>query len=160
MFHAVTDSNAVRTEVFNLLKTHKFDVDITLLQKQKAEPQTHWDEAEFYRYAWYYHAKYLLPKVFAKSKGIFICAAALETRKGKAAFRNAFHQVVEQTAIHSDFVLDFPFAVADPCLQIADYFAWAVQRRWEHGKEDFYQHAQPFIRSEFDLWKNGPTLYY
>jgi hypothetical protein len=91
---------------------------------------------------------------------MFMFAAALETKKGKAAFQNAFHQVVEQTAIHSNFVLDFQFSVADPCLQIADYFAWAVQRRWESNKIDFYRHVKPFIRSEFDLWRRGTTLYY
>src|SRR4051812_39013564 len=45
MFHATTDSNVVRTEVFSLLKTFDFDVDSTLLDKPKAEPQTRIDEA-------------------------------------------------------------------------------------------------------------------
>jgi hypothetical protein len=159
-FHATSDSNEVRTEVFNLLKTFKFDIDATLLDKPKAEPQTRPDEATFYKYTWYYHAKFLSKKVFPKSNDIYLCAAALETRVGRASFRSAFHEVFAQTAPHPNFVLDFPFAVSDPCLQIADYCAWAIGRKWNRGRTDYYEHIQKFIRSEFDLWRNGTTTYY
>ncbi len=70
MFHAVTDTNVIRTEVFNLIAGFKLDIDATLLDKPKAEPQTRPDEATFYRYAWFYHAKYLTKKVFPKKNGI------------------------------------------------------------------------------------------
>jgi hypothetical protein len=79
-FHATSDSNEVRTEVFNILKDFECDIDATILDKPKAEPQTRRNEATFYKYAWYYHAKYLNKKVFSKSNDIYMCAAALETR--------------------------------------------------------------------------------
>ena len=64
MFHAVSDNNNVRGEVFDLLKTFKFDVHCTLLDKPKAYPRTRTDEATFYKFAWYYHGKYLAQNVF------------------------------------------------------------------------------------------------
>lgn len=56
--------------------------------------------------------------------------------------------------------MDFPFAVADPCIQVADYCAWAVQRKLERQKTDFYKHVEPFVTSEFDLWRFGKKVYY
>ena len=106
-------------------------------QAHSGDLHTRRDEATFYKYAWFYHAKFLTRKIFPKSKDIFISAAALETNKGKAAFKAAFHEAIEQTAGHDGFVMDFPFAVADPCIQVADYCSWAIQRRWERGKDDF-----------------------
>ena len=78
----------------------------------------------------------------------------------EASFRSAFNDVFDQTAPHPNFVLDFPLAMADPCLQIADYCAWAIGRKWNNGKNDFYNHIAGHIRSEFDLWKNGTKTHY
>lgn len=160
MFHATSDNNLVRGEVFELLKGFKFEVHCTLLDKPKAYPRTRIDEATFYKYAWYYHGKYLAKNVFHKMPEIYMSAAALETKKGKAAFRAAFNEVFEQVRPHENFTLDFPMAASDPCLQAADYCAWAICRKWEHGKEDFFAHIQGFVRSEFDLWKHGKVLQY
>jgi hypothetical protein len=160
MFHASSDTNVIRSEVFKLISGFKLEIDSTILDKPKAEPQTRPDEATFYRCAWFYHAKYLTTKIFPKSSDIYISAAALETNKGKAAFKAAFHEAVSQTASHDGFVMDFPFAVADPCIQVADYCSWAIQRKWERQKEDFYKHIQPFVKSEFDLWRRGTKTYY
>lgn len=160
MFHATADNNKVRGELFDLLKTFKFEVHCTLLDKPKAYPRTRTDEATFYKYAWYYHGKYLAGNVFNKMPEVYMSAAALETRKGKAAFRAAFNEVFEQVAPHPNFTLDFPFAISDPCLQVADYCAWAICRKWEHGKIDFFEHIKDKVKSEFDLWKFGGTLHY
>ena len=159
-FHASSDTNTVRTEVFSLLANHQFDVDVTLLEKSKASPRERESEAIFYKYAWYFHAKFLAKEFFGKADEVYISAAALETRVGKATFRAAFEEVIQQTALHSNFVIDFPMSIADPCLQIADYFAWAVQRRWELQNTDFYQYAEKHIRSEFDLLRRRDTHYY
>ena len=50
MFHAASDNNLVRGEVFELLKGFTFDVHCTLLDKPKAYPRTKVDEATFYKY--------------------------------------------------------------------------------------------------------------
>jgi Protein of unknown function (DUF3800) len=160
MFHASSDNNSVRGEVFDLLRTFVFDIHCTLLDKPKAYPSTKTDEATFYKYAWYYHGKYLAKNVFHKMPEVYMSAAALETKKGKAAFRAAFNEVFEQVAPHPNFTLDFPFAISDPCLQVADYCAWAIGRKWEQGKTDFFEHIKDKVRSAFDLWKFGNMLHY
>lgn len=61
-FHATNDDQAVRDEVFKVLSGHPFQLDVTLLEKSKAQPQTRTDDATFYKYAWYYHLKKLVDR--------------------------------------------------------------------------------------------------
>ena len=45
-------------------------------------------------------------------------------------------------------------------LQIADYCTWAIYRKWNSGDVRSYQHIQPAVRSEFDIFRTGTRLYY
>jgi hypothetical protein len=160
MFHAVSDPWPIRNEVYNLLRQHDFRVDATILEKIKARPDTRRDEATFYQYAWYYHAKYVIPHPVNTGHDLLITAAALETKAGKAAFKHAFNNVIQQTTRGTNWATDFPRAAADPCLQAADYCAWAIQRVRELEKADAYNLVGDKIRSEFDLWRMGLVRYY
>ena len=76
-FHAASDYNAVRSEVFELLKTFEFDIDATILDKPKAGPQTRPNEATFYKYARYYHAKIFEQKSISKiEQYLHVCCGA------------------------------------------------------------------------------------
>jgi hypothetical protein len=46
-------------------------------------------------------------------------------------------------------------AAADPCVQIADYCAWAIQRKWERADERSYRLIAGKIDHEYDLWARG-----
>jgi hypothetical protein len=159
-FHATSDRQWVRDEVFNLLGRHEFQVDATILEKSKAQPQTRTSDATFYQYAWYYHAKHYLPKNFRHGDTALISAAALETKSGKAAFKNAFNNAIQQTGGHLEIVTAFPLSAHDPCLQAADYCAWALQRKWEYGDDRSYKLIEGKINSEYDLWKWGSIEFY
>jgi hypothetical protein len=152
-FHATSDGWPIRREVFDTLARFPFDIDVTVLAKPKARHRTRTNEATFYKYAWYFHAKYLFKRVFPNHRDILISAAALETKRGKAAFKNAFNEAVQQLAMHPHFAIDFPPSISDPCLQAADYCAWALQRKWEFNDRSMYDRIAPKIRSEFDLWR-------
>lgn len=160
MLHCTTDPQRVRDEVFAILQRHKFSIDSTVLEKRKAQPQVRTDQPTFYRYAWYYHARHLLPKRFKVADDVLISAAALDTAKGKAAFKNAFNEVIQQTGKHLAHSTAFHFAKTDPCLQAADYCAWAIQRKWERDDRRSYDLVSDKITSEFDLWRFGSTTYY
>ncbi|OHC69590.1 MAG: hypothetical protein A3H93_02840 [Rhodocyclales bacterium RIFCSPLOWO2_02_FULL_63_24] len=45
-------------------------------------------------------------------------------------------------------------------LQIADYCNWAVFRKWQKGEVEFYDLIKPALKSEFDIFRTGTTLYY
>ena len=159
-FHCTTDKQKVRDEVFGVLHSHNFEIDSTILEKAKALPRTRPDEPTFYKYAWYYHAKDLLPRRFKAGDNVLISAAALDTAKGKAAFRNAFNDVIQQTGKHLEHSTVFHLAKTDPCLQVADYCTWAIQRKWEKGDSRSFDLIVDKVSSEFELWRFGKTLHY
>jgi hypothetical protein len=160
-FHATDDSHDVRMAVFNELATHDIRVDTVILDKPKAQPQTHYSESQFYKYAWFYHFKYVAPRLgLATSDELFVVGAAIETKKKRLAFHRAIQDVVAQVAPVSAVNTAFWPAVGEPCLQVADYCAWAMQRKWERGDDTWYQMIKPKVRSEFDLWRAGRTTYY
>ena len=45
-------------------------------------------------------------------------------------------------------------------LQIADYFNWAIFRKWEHGDATSHAIIESKIRSEFDIFRSGVRYYY
>jgi hypothetical protein len=130
-------------------------------KKAKRDPAVRADESTFYQYAWYYHAKFIIPLAINKGHDLLVTAAALEMKKGKAAFKLAFNNVVQQTAPNTKWAADFPMSASDPCLQAADYCAWAIQRKWEMNDpavRDKYLGAK--IATEFDLWRSGTHHWY
>jgi hypothetical protein len=48
----------------------------------------------------------------------------------------------------------------DPMLWVADYCAWAIQRKWETGDTRSHKLIEEKISTEFDLWSVGQTHYY
>lgn len=159
-FHATADRQVVRDEVFNVLRQHDFRVDATILEKSKAQPQIRTDEPTFYKYAWFYHLRHVGPKIAASGHELAITAAAIKTNRGKAHFKSAVNDVAQQVMRNTSWSVAFPPAAADPCLQVADYCAWAIQRKWERGDDRSYRLISDKVQTEFDLWASGPIHYY
>lgn len=159
-FHATEDVNSVRAEVYDFLRRFDFRVDVTLLEKSKAQPQTRSSPEVFYKYAWYYHFKHNAPAILAGRTEVSITAASLGTKKGQAVYTAAVNNVLQQVIQRQQWATFFPRSIAEPCLQIADYCAWAIQRKWERGDDKWYKLIEDKIASEYDLWKRGSIHYY
>ena len=159
-FHATTDKQVIRDQVYDLLAKEDFRVDATILEKAKAQPQTRVHKGTFYQYAWFYHLKGVGPTLLRDKTELLVSAAAIGTKKGQAIFTNAVNKVVQQTIQRQQWRTCFPPAAADPCLQIADYCAWALQRKWERGDERSYDLIKKKIATEYDLWRRGTVHYY
>ena len=68
---------------------------------------------------------------------------------------------MRQTVNPKAWAATFCLAATDPCVQIADYCAWAIQRKWEHKKDErSYDLIKDRITYEFDLWAHGTQHYY
>lgn len=159
VFHASEDPQAVRDEVFELLRQSSFRVDATILEKRKAQPQLR-SERPLYKMAWFLHFKYVAPRVATRSDRLFVVAASLGTKKKKSAFHVAVDDVVHQVApCHSYRVAFWPME-SDPCLQVADYCTWAIQRKWERQDTRSYDLIKSKVRSEKDIWRIGTKYYY
>jgi len=154
-FHAATDRQAVRDRVFEMLSAHEFRIDATILEKCKTYPKYHHDPVAFYQLAWHLHWKYIAPRVLSPRHHPLVVAGTLTTQKKKAAYEAAIASVVRQVSgLSTVKVLAWP-DVADPGIQVADYCAWAIQRKWERQDTRSYVHIEPKIGSEFPVFDVG-----
>jgi hypothetical protein len=158
--HCTSDKQLVRDEMFALIQKHQFRVDATIVEKRKTLPRLRPTEVRFYQHAWYFHFKHVGPKIFSPKDEAHICAASTGTHKKKAAFKAAVHDVCGQAIAHLDWQLAFWEAATDPCLLVADYCCWAIQRKWEAKDERSYALIAKNIATEFDLWRWGTTYHY
>jgi hypothetical protein len=159
VFHATEDPQAIRDEVFDLLKRSDFRVDATILEKRKAQPHLQ-SERALYKMAWYLHFKYVAPRVARRDDRLFVVAASLGTKKKRSAFHQAVDDVVHQVSPCRSHRVAFWSMESDPCLQVADYCTWAIQRKWERDDSRSYDLIRDKIRSEKDIWRSGHTHYY
>lgn len=159
VFHATTDDQAVRNHVFSLLAQAGFRVDATILEKPKALPRLQ-NEAGFYQMAWYLHFKYVAPRIVAAGDRLLVTAASLGTKRQRGIFHSAVSSVVFQVSPALQHRVAFWPYQSDPCLQVADYCTWAIQRKWEGGDTRSHALIANKIASEFDVWQVGTTYYY
>jgi hypothetical protein len=159
-FHATEDKQAVRDRVFALLTGQAFRLDVTLLEKSKARPSIRVTEQRFYQMAWYLHMKYVAPRAIAQGDQVMVVGASLGTKKQRAGFRAAVQDVSHQVVPAATLRVASWAAASEPCLQVADYCAWAVQRKWEGGDDRSYRLIAGKIASEFAPFAVGTEQYY
>ena len=159
-FRASTEQQAIRDRVFVVLEPHNFRVDATILEKRKAQAQIRPSHIDFYHYAWWVHMKYVAPRIANTDDELLVIAASLGTQRELESFQRGVRDVMERVSPSiATTTAQWP-ANADTGLQIADYCAWAIQRKWESGDARSYDLIRDKIRSEFDAFGTGSTYYY
>ena len=158
-FHATEDAQAVRDQVFGVLVDHDFRIDTTILEKRKTEPRLAGDEERFYKIAWFLHFKYVAPRITSASTELLVIAAQIGTKKRRKTMRLAIEDVVDQFTGCKWEVAFWP-AKSDPCLQVADYCCWAIQRKYEQSDARSYNLIKDKIKSEFQPYDVGTKTYY
>ena len=158
-FHATVDKQPVRDEVFNLITKHDFSVQATIMEKSKAQTQVRTSRARFYQYGWLYHFRHGTQSLLNGMPELMVTTASIGTKKERASFASAVKDAMRQTT-NANYRTDFCPASADPCLQVADYCAWALQRKWERNDLRSYNLINDRITYEYDLWSHGDKYYY
>lgn len=159
VFHATEDPQAVRDEVFGALRQSDLRIDATILEKSKAQLHLR-SEAALYKMAWFLHFKHVAPQVAGPTDRLFVAASRLGTKKKRGGFHSAVDDVVSQVSPCASHRVAFWPTESDPCLQVADYCTWAIQRKWERGDSRSYDLIEDKVESEFDAWAIGPSHYY
>ena len=160
-FHATDDRRAVRSRVFTILGNHHFRVDATIFEKRKARPEIRPTRESFYGFAWYYHLSGLVPALSSDNNELLIVAAS--TNK---AMHHEFHSAVATiaAAVAPASIINSSVwsAASSPMIQVADYCAWAIKRKWETTPSDtnHYNLIRDKVASEFDLFQSGTATYY
>jgi hypothetical protein len=159
-FHATEELQSVRDRVFAQLASHEFTIDCTILEKRKAVPRLTSDDLQFYRTAWFLHFKHLAPLITRSGDQLLVMGASLGTRKKRQSFHNAIEAVVQQVAHGVDFRTVSWAGASDPCLWVADYCCWAIQRKWERDDDRSYALIRSKLRTEFDVFRFGNKTHY
>lgn len=159
-FHATEDPEIIRQRVYALLAGLKLNADVTIFEKSKAHPNKYHTQEGFYKFAWYFHFKHVARNRIVPGEDVLIQAASIGTKKGRILFRNALNDVVQQVLPTSKWQTTFWSSSSDPCLQMADYIAWAVQRKYERSDNRHYALIAHHIRSEFDIFQDSKTHYF
>lgn len=159
-FHATTDSERVREAMFGLIERSRFRIDATILEKSKTQEKLRPTDTRFYQHAWLYHFRYVGQHVAPRNSKLFIHAASIGVRKKRRAFLAAINDVAQQVLQNVECKCSFWSSSSDPCLQVADYCAWAIQKAWESGDTRRRDQIAHNIRSEYDLFSRGNTHYY
>ena len=159
-FHATTDKQSVRDAVYETIMKHDFSIQATIMEKTKAQPQTRETKPKFYQYAYFFHFKHGVSGILGDAAQTLVTTASLGTRKERSAFQGAVNDVMRQTNRKREWRTDFMPCHADPCLQVADYCAWAIQRKWERGDSRSYDIIANRISYEYDLWQKGQKHHY
>ena len=158
-FHATEDSQQVRDRVFQVLHNHEFRIDATILDKPKARDPVRESEERFYQTAWFFHLHHVLPALVRPGDELHVVAASVGTKKRRKSFLTAIESVVREASNVEAQTAFWP-AAADICLQVADYCAWAIQRKWERDDSRSYDLLARRITREHDLFHRGTEEHY
>ncbi len=150
--HATEERQVLRDRIFALIEREGPEgmrIDASIFNKSKVAPHLQENELSFYQTAWYLHLKFVAPQIATSGDELLVIAAALGTKSKRAAFHLAVQNVVSQVAENSKYRTAFWPASADPCLQIADYCCWAIQRKWEQNDDRSHIYIKDKIRTEY-----------
>ena len=162
--HATKDRQAVRDRAFDLIANTDLRFDATILDKRKAQDELRSDPLYFYKLAWYLHFKYVAAQIADSNDELLVVASSLQIKKKlkstKAGVHKAVAEVVSQVSPTVTCHCAFSPAASDPCLQVADYLTWAIQRKYERDDTRSYDLVRHLVKSEFEPFKQGTKLYY
>jgi hypothetical protein len=132
--------------VFQILGHCNLRIDATIIAK-RAVPLVLLDGQALYRFAWHEHLGRIAGEIAHPGDRLLAVASDLGTRKRRGAFHLAVDDAVRTSARCSHRVAFWP-NMSEPCLVVADYCTWAIQRKWERSDGRSYALIANKIRSE------------
>lgn len=106
-------------------------IDATIIDK-RSTPDPMRNPHDLYRYVWHQHFARIAADIAGPEDRLLAVASDLGTRKRRGAFHLAVDDAVRTHAQCTHRVAFWP-NMSEPCLVVADYCTWAIQRKWERG---------------------------
>jgi hypothetical protein len=158
-FHAKDDCQEVRREVFSLIIKH--DVQFFALIRDKSVILQKINEHNLKSLSYRYHPNHLYDRCVSrlfrnqihKEDGYTIHFAKRGNRDRTEALKKALEQARNNFRLKYGINTTSPIEVlpstplTSPCLQVVDYFLWALQRMYERGDDRYWD----FISSKVSL---------
>lgn len=162
-FHASEDSQPVRDAVFNIINKYLsyLRVDSMIVEKRKVGPALRSEEKFFPRMLGYLLRYVLNGHNLNDYSEVIVISDQIPVKKKQRAIEKAVkislaEMLPEQTryrVCHHDSKSNFN-------LQIADYCNWAIYRKWDRADLRSYNIVKKSVVSEFEIFKDGKTVYY
>lgn len=162
-FHASEDKQLTRNRVFDIIKSglSRDVIDTLVIEKRKTGLGLQ-DPRKFYPKMVGYLLGYVLRYAdFSRYSEVIIITDSLPIQNKRRAIEKAI-----KTTLRSMLPKGLTFRVmhhpSNSCigLQIADYCNWALFRKWERKDIRSYDLIKHGIRSEFEIFGEGTTIYY
>jgi hypothetical protein len=150
-FHATEELQSVRDRVFEELAKWELDIDATVIEKGKLGEDLKSDEIALYRWAWRIHFERVAQRLASDGDELLVMTASLGTRRRRQAFHRAVEEVVSQSVRPAAYRTVSWSGASDPCLWVADFCSWAIQRKWERGDARSYVLISNRLRSEVEV---------
>lgn len=165
-FHAAEDRQVVRDRVFAAIvdEISSFTVYSVIIRKNRANPSIRAPEVLYPRvFDWL--TKYAVPRcVRASNTGhVVICTDRIPVQSKRRIVEKAVKtRIVPGLPSGARYDLYHHDSKADLNLQIADYFSWAIYRKWNNNDRRSYDLIKSAIApgGEGDLFKAGDVEYY
>lgn len=161
-FHAAEDAQSVRDSVFSTIMKNGEDmrVDAVIAQKNKANPRFHTQQLGLYQKMGEALLNYTFNRaVWGKYDHVVLVFSSLFDRKKRGILKQTFKSLIKTLAT-KPYSLYFHDSKFDLCNQAADYFGWALYRKWESLDERSYVLIKDLVKSEFAIFNKGRTEYY
>lgn len=161
-FHCADDNRFVRDRVFSMLaeSVPPNSVDSVIVEKRKTGPALQPPEY-FYPKMLGYLLRYAVQNASQVVGEVVVITDSLPVKTKRKAVEKGV-----KTVLANVLPAKTPYRVmhhssrAHYGLQVADYFNWAVYRKWEHGDSTHHTKIAVQMRSEFNIFKSGTRFYY
>ena len=160
-FHASTDKQATRDQVFRLIRRElrRFRVDSVIVEKRKTGPALQSFELLYPRMLGYL-LRYIVKGVdWSEHSELIVITDVLPEKKKRRAVEKAIKTTLSRN-LGSRYRLYHHESKSCYTLQVADYFNWAIERKWARLDYRSYNLIYRAIRSEFDIFRSGTRYYY
>ncbi|MBN2019196.1 MAG: DUF3800 domain-containing protein [Sedimentisphaerales bacterium] len=163
-FHAAEDRQNVRGKVFEIISDHlpNIRIDTVVVDKRKTNPSFR-EVDKFYPKMLGYLLRYLCtPENLSKYSAVIVTTDAIPVKKKRKAVEKAIKIVLSEVMkpIGKHYRVLHHASKSGFGLQVADYCNWAIYRKWEIQDMRSYGLINSRIKSEFDIFESGQTLYY
>ena len=160
-FHASPNEQYVRDCFFSAIRPYDFRIDATLFEKCKVNPRIRTSDESFYRFAWNAHLTGLIQSLVLPSNELVVTTASLN-RKFQRGFLSEVGTAGQRSGANVIVKGDVIAAATNLMLQVADYCAWALRRKWELCPPDnrSYTLISAKVATEFDLLANSEVAFY
>ena len=157
-FHATDDLPEVRMLFYKLIASIDCTFEVVVAPKVPSRfvNKHHKKESEFYADM----LSHLLENKLTHQHKITVAriGSTLKINHLQDGFKRAIKRLQQQDdgIFETKFIIENQFA--EPLLNIADYFCWAVQRLIEKNESRFYKFLESQITRVEILWEDGKTI--